>query len=71
MSRMRDLSAITNPTVAARILRCLALPSRARPRAESLSGPGHSDFAVDESFGGISEFDFDQSRSSVDDENSA
>lgn len=71
MSRMRDLSAITESTVAARILLCLALPSRAPPLAAFGDGARHSDSTVDESFGGISEFDFDPSRSSGDDENSA
>jgi len=35
---MRVLSAITDRTVAARILHCLALPSRAPPLATSLGG---------------------------------
>jgi hypothetical protein len=69
--RMRVLAVITDPTVAARILRCLALPSRAPPLATSRDGTGHSDSAVDESFGGIPEFDFDQSQPSGDDESSA
>jgi hypothetical protein len=71
MSRMRVLSEITDPSVAARILRCLALPSRAPPLAASPGGAVYSDFSVDESFSGIPEFDFDQSRPSGDDENSA
>jgi len=69
--RMRVLSAITDPTVAARILRCLALPSRAPPLATSGDGAGHTDSAADESFGGIPEFDFDQSQPSGDCESSA
>jgi hypothetical protein len=69
--RMRVLSAITDPTVAARILRCLALPSRAPPLATSRNGAGHPDSAGDESFGGIPEFDFDQSQPSGDCESSA
>jgi hypothetical protein len=69
MSRMRVLSAITAPTVAARILLCLALPSRAPSLAASPGGAGHSDLAVDVSFGGIPEFDFDPSRPCGDDEN--
>jgi hypothetical protein len=67
--RMRVLSAITDPIVAARILRCLALPSRAPPLATSRDGTVHSDSEVDESFGRIPEFDFDQSQPLGDDEN--
>jgi hypothetical protein len=59
---MRVLSAITDPTVAARILRCLALPSRAPPLATSPDGAGHSDSAGGVSFVEIPEFDFDQSQ---------
>jgi len=58
---MRVLSAITDPIAADRILRCLALPSRARALATSGDRVGHTDSAVDESFGGLPEFDFDQS----------
>jgi hypothetical protein len=68
---MRVLSAITDPIVATRILRCLALPPRAPPLATSDAGACRSDSEVDESFGGIPEFDFDQSRPSGDDESSA
>jgi len=60
--RMRVLSAITDPTVAARILRCLSLPSRAPPLTSSRDGVAHSVFARDESFDGIPQFDFDQSQ---------
>jgi hypothetical protein len=59
---MRVLSAITDPTVAARILRCLALPSRAPPLATSPDGAGHSESAGGVSFVEIPEFDFDQSQ---------
>ncbi len=69
--RMRVLSAITDPTVAARILRCLALPSRAPPLATSRDGVGHLRSAGDVGFGGIPEFDFDQSQPVDDCENSA
>ena len=69
--RMRVLAAITDPMVAARILRCLALPSRAPPLAIYGDGAGYTDSAVDETFGGIPEFNFDQSRPSGDDESSA
>jgi len=68
---MRVLSAITDPIAADRILRCLALPSRARALATSGDRVGHTDSAVDESFGGLPEFDFDQSRPSRDDGSSA
>lgn len=51
--RMRVRSAITDPTVAARILWCLALPSRAPPLATSRDGAGHTDSARDVLFGGI------------------
>ncbi len=69
--RMKVLSAITDPTVAVRILRCLTLPSRAPPLAPSRDGGGHSSSAEDVIFGGIAEFDFDQSQSSDDYESSA
>jgi len=65
--RMRVISAITDPTAAARILRCLALPSRAPPLATSRDGAA----AGDVSFGEIPEFDFDQSQSSKACESSA
>ena len=69
--RRRILSAITDPTVAARILRCLALPSRAPPLAACLGGVGPPDSVGDVLFGGISEFDFDQSEPSDEDERGA
>jgi len=69
--RMRVLSAITDPAVAARILRCLALPSRAPPLTPSRDGVAHSDSAWDVLFGEISEFDFDQSQPPSDCESSA
>ncbi len=56
---MRVLSAITDPIVAARILRCLTLPSRAPPLPTPRDGAGHVDSGRDESLGGIPEFDFD------------
>jgi hypothetical protein len=69
--RMRVFAVITDPTVAAQILRCLGLASRAPPLATSGDGAGHTDSAVDESFGGLPELDFDQSRRSRVDESSA
>jgi hypothetical protein len=69
--RMRVLSAITDPIVAARILRCLALPSRAPPLATSPDGAGHSDSAGGVSSVEIPEFDFDQSQPVDDCESSA
>lgn len=58
--RMRVLSAITDPTVALRILRCLTLPSRAPPLATALEGKDLFESA--ESLpDSILEFDFDQS----------
>jgi len=69
--RMRGLSAITDPTVAARILRCLALPSRAPPLATSLEGGGLSESAGEEFPDTIPEFDFDQSQPSDDCERGA
>jgi hypothetical protein len=68
--RMRVLSAITDPVVAAGILRCLALPSRAPPLAISRDGASHSDFDGDW-LGGIPEFDFDESQPSNECESSA
>jgi hypothetical protein len=68
--RMRVLAAITDPTVAARILRCLALPARAPPLASSRDEGGCFDSAGDVSFGEIQELDFDQSQSFDDCENS-
>ena len=64
------LSAITDPTVATRILRCLALPSRAPPLATSFEGGGPSESVEQELPDSILEFDFDQSRSSDDDQRS-
>ena len=69
--RMRVLAAITDPMVAARILRCMALPARAPPLATSGDGAGCTDSTLDEPFGGMPEFDFDQSRPSGEDESSA
>jgi len=66
--RMRILSAITDPIVAARILRCLALPARAPPLATAREKVGPRDFAGESSSEVIPEFDFDQSRSSDDGE---
>jgi len=62
--RMRVLSAITDPTAAARILRCLALPARAPPLATAREKVGPPDSAGDFSSEEIPEFDFDQSRPS-------
>jgi hypothetical protein len=64
--RMRVLSAITDPTVAVRILRCLALPSRAPPLATPLEGGDPSESVEEEFPDSILEFDFDQSQSSDD-----
>ena len=65
--RMRVLSAITDPTVAGRILRCLALPARAPPLATAREKVGGSPDSVGESASDvIPEFDFDQSRPSDD-----
>jgi hypothetical protein len=60
--RMRVLSAITDPIVAARILRCLALPARAPPLATAREEVGPPDSVGELSFEVIPEFDFDQSR---------
>ena len=60
--RMRVLSAITDPTVAARILRCLALPARAPPLATARENVGPPDSVGEFSSEVIPEFDFDQSR---------
>ena len=69
--RMRVLSAITDPTVAARILRCLALPSRAPPLANSRDevGPPNSIWEMNSLV--TPEFDFDQSEPSDTGERSA
>ena len=61
--RMRVLSAITDRTVAARILHCLALPSRAPPLGTSLGGKGPSESVEEALPDSILEFDFDQSPS--------
>jgi hypothetical protein len=66
--RMRVLSAITDPTVAARILRCLALPARAPPLATARENVGPPDSVGEFSSEVIPEFDFDQSRPSDDGE---
>jgi hypothetical protein len=59
---MRILSAITDPIVASRILRCLGLPPRAPPLAAAASvGASHSDSIRDETIDEAPEFDFDQS----------
>jgi hypothetical protein len=60
--RMRVLSAITDPTVAGRILRCLALPARAPPLATARKEVGPPDSVGELSFEVIPEFDFDESR---------
>ena len=69
--RMRVLSAITDPTVAARILRCLSLPARAPPLSTSRYGVGHSDSAGEVLPDMIAEIDFDQSQPLDDCESSA
>ena len=66
--RMRVLSAITDPTVAGRILRCLALPARAPPLATARGNVGPPGSVGELSFEVIPEFDFDQSRASDDGE---
>ena len=68
--RMRVLSAITDPTVAARILRCLALPARAPPLATARENVGPPDSVGEFSSEVIPEFDFDQSKPSYDYEHS-
>jgi hypothetical protein len=60
--RMRVLSVITDPTVAGRILRCLALPARAPPLATARKKVGPPDSVGELSSEAIPEFDFDQSR---------
>jgi hypothetical protein len=62
--RMRVLAAITDPTVAARILRCLALPSRAPPIATSLEAVGPSGCSAEPFSDANLEFDFDQTQPS-------
>jgi hypothetical protein len=69
--RMRVLSAITDPPVATRILRCLALPARAPPLAPSRDGVGHPYSAEDVPCDPIPEFDYDQSQSFDDSASSA
>ena len=69
--RMRVLSAITDPTVAGRILRCLSLPARAPPLAEANEGARVSGQAGDEWLGEVPAFDFDQSPPTGDWESSA
>ncbi len=69
--RMRVLSAITDPTVAGRILRCLSLPARAPPLAAANEGARVSGQAGDEWFGEVPAFDFDQSPPTGDWESSA
>jgi hypothetical protein len=63
MSRMRVLSAITDPPVATRILPCLALPARAPPLAPSRDAVGQPYSAEDVPSDPIPEFDYDQSQS--------
>ena len=69
--RMRVLSAITDPTVAGRILRCLSLPARAPPLAAANEGARVSGQAGDEWLGEVPAFDFDQSPPTRDWESSA
>ena len=69
--RMRVLSAITDPTVAGRILRCLSLPARAPPLAAANEEARVSGQAGDEWFGEVPAFDFDQSPPTGDWESSA
>ena len=66
--RMRILSAITDPTVAARILRCLSLPARAPPFVTAREKSSCPDSAREFSSEVIPEFDFDQSEPSDDGE---
>jgi len=67
---MRVLSAITDLTVAGRILRCLALPVRAPPLATARENVGPPDSVGGFSSEVIPEFDFDQSRPTDDGERS-
>jgi len=69
--RMRVLAAITDPLVAARILRCLALPARAPPLAAAREKAGPPDSVGKFASEVIPEFDFDQSEPSDDSEYSA
>jgi len=68
---MRVLSAITDPDVAVRILRCLALPPRAPPLAKPREeiGPCYSKGRLFSD--ATPEFDFDQSEPPDDDDRSA
>jgi hypothetical protein len=59
--RMRVLSAITDPVVAGRMLRCLGLPPRAPPLAAAGDGASRSHFIGHEILDEAPEFDFDQS----------
>jgi hypothetical protein len=60
---MRVLSAITDPAVAARILECVGMPSRAPPQGAATHSPHEKfedatlEFSQDDAPG----FDFDQS----------
>ncbi len=69
--RMRVLAAITDPIVAARILRCLALPVRAPPLATPLERVGPPGSVGERSSDVIPEFDFDQSEPPDDGERTA
>ena len=64
--RLRVLAAITDPTVAARILRCLALPARAPPLATAREKVGPPESVGELTSEVIPEFDFDQSKPSYD-----
>jgi hypothetical protein len=64
--RMRVLSAITDPAVAGRILRCLRLPARAPPLGAATGGARVSGRADDEWLDEVPGFDFDQSAPSED-----
>jgi len=67
---MRVLSAITDPTVAGRILRCLALLARAAPLATAREKVGPPDSVGELASEVIPEIDFDQSRPNDDGEHS-
>jgi hypothetical protein len=64
--RMRVLSAITDPIVASRILRCLSLPPRAPPQASAQDGEPVPGRVGEEWLGEVPDFDFDQSPPSGD-----
>jgi hypothetical protein len=64
--QMRVLSAITDPIVAGRILRCLRLPPRAPPRASAKDREPVPGRAGEEWLDQVPEFDFDQSPPSGD-----